>query len=61
MAEVHVMVGQKIECRRCGYGWAPRGTVVRECPHCHSAKWDIELTEKERERRMKNGREVPAK
>ena len=61
MAEIHVMVGQKIKCRRCGYEWAPRGTVVRECPQCHSAKWDIELTEKERARREAAGRPVPAK
>ena len=29
-------------CLRCGYEWEPRKTDgrVRQCPHCHSAKWD---------------------
>jgi predicted Zn-ribbon and HTH transcriptional regulator len=31
----------KLECKRCGWRWAPRTNDVRTCPHCKSAHWDI--------------------
>ena len=61
MAEIHVIVGQKIKCRRCGYEWAPRRDCRKGVPSMPRAKWDIELTEKERARREAAGRPVPAK
>jgi predicted Zn-ribbon and HTH transcriptional regulator len=31
-------------CKRCGYRWysalSDLGHRPRQCPHCHSAKWD---------------------
>lgn len=61
MVEVHVLVGEKIKCLRCGYEWSPRLVTVNECPRCHSAKWSVPLTEKELERRVAAGKPVPAK
>jgi len=59
MAQVVVLVGEQVMCDRCGWHWSPRKREVLECPHCHSAKWNVPLTQKERERRVAAGREVP--
>jgi len=30
-----------LECKRCGHRWIPRVVVVRICPRCKSAYWNV--------------------
>jgi predicted Zn-ribbon and HTH transcriptional regulator len=32
---------KKLTCERCGHYWYPRIPVVRICPRCKSAYWDV--------------------
>jgi predicted Zn-ribbon and HTH transcriptional regulator len=31
-----------LPCKRCGYHWESRTAKPKECPECHSRKWDKE-------------------
>lgn len=31
-----------IKCNRCGHEWTPRIADPRQCPGCHSIRWDKE-------------------
>lgn len=33
---------KKLECKKCGHRWVNRQPDVRQCPKCHTAKWDVE-------------------
>ena len=37
----------KLTCMKCGHQWIPRSDDVRECPKCHSSRWDTPKKEKE--------------
>ena len=28
-------------CRKCGHTWVARISDVRQCPKCHTHRWDI--------------------
>ena len=38
---------KQIKCKRCGWEWTPRGSIVSVCPNCNSYKFDQEMTPKE--------------
>lgn len=45
MAGMKVLL-KKLQCKRCGWEWAPRKPVVYLCPHCKSPKWHEEKEKK---------------
>jgi len=36
----------RMECKRCGHRWIPRGDEVRICAKCKSPYWDQARKEK---------------
>lgn len=35
---------EPLQCRRCGYQWTPRKSVVSMCPKCKSKRWSTPRT-----------------
>jgi hypothetical protein len=40
---------KSVVCKRCGWTWTPRKSVILTCPHCKSPYWDRERQKKVRE------------
>jgi predicted Zn-ribbon and HTH transcriptional regulator len=40
------MQSKKCKCRRCGYEWVPKVINPKQCPFCHSMKWNKPKGEK---------------
>lgn len=30
-----------VKCIRCGFSWNPRVENPRQCPYCHSERWNV--------------------
>jgi Zn finger protein HypA/HybF involved in hydrogenase expression len=56
MAKVKVSL-KELECKRCGWKWIPRKPIIRICPKCKTAYWDIPFINKRKDR---SGDEVKA-
>jgi Zn finger protein HypA/HybF involved in hydrogenase expression len=47
MARIKISL-KELECKRCGWKWIPRKTIIRICPKCKTAYWDIPFINKRR-------------
>jgi predicted Zn-ribbon and HTH transcriptional regulator len=40
-----LIIAEECLCLRCGYGWSPKKPNPKQCPFCHSMKWNIPKSE----------------
>lgn len=43
--EDEYVVPEECECLRCSYKWTPKKINPKQCPYCHSMKWNVPKSE----------------